>query len=97
MYGFLSVCDQFEVFDNILLRLYNKHCPISTKRLFTKRVTKPWMTSSLLQCVGEKHRLYRLSPGSVRYIAVYKRYRNTLCNIFRKAKSGYYARKFTDV
>ena len=75
----------------------NKHCPISTKRLSTKRVTKPWMTSSLLQCVREKHRLYRLYFGSVRYIAVYNRYRNTLCNIIRKAKSDYYEKKFTDV
>ena len=90
MYGFLPVCDKFEVFDNILLRLYNKDCPISTKRLSTKRVTKPWMTSSLLQCVREKHRLYRLSLCSVRNIAVYKRYRNTLCNIISKAKSDYY-------
>ena len=53
MCGFLPVCDQFEVFDNILLRLHNKHCPISTKRLSTKKVSKPWIRVLCCSALGK--------------------------------------------
>ena len=59
-----------------------------------KRLSAPWMTDALLRCVREKHRLYRLSVVDSNFSNVYKRYRNTLCGVIKRAKEHFYAGKF---
>lgn len=93
-YDNIAIGDRFEIFNNVLLSLFEKNFPIKHKTISVKRLGSPWITDSLLRCINEKHRLYRLSRENPMYNDSYKSYRNTLCNNIKRAKLNYYKNKF---
>ena len=90
----LSISDQFEIFNDILHRLYFKNFPIKIKTVSTKRNKNPWITNSLLNRIRTKHQLYKSSRNNPELSDTYKNYRKSLCCDIQRAKNGYYINKF---
>ena len=92
----LSIHDQFEIFNDILFKLYDKNFPIKTKNISNKRNQNPWITNALLNRINEKHRLFRLWKDNPDLFDVYKNYRNNLSNEIQRAKRTYFVNKFNN-
>jgi len=90
----LPVEDQFEIFNNMLMNAYNSNCPIKTKFMSVKRYNSPWLSNALMNSVKEKRRLYFASLIDPSQLPTYRRYRNMLNNMIKKAKANYYREKF---
>ena len=61
VYDSFSIDDKMEIFLNIIQKAYDSTCKVKEKNISIKKQTTPWMTQNLLNCIQEKHRLYRLS------------------------------------
>jgi len=94
VYDRFDVLHRFEIFNNLLFRLYDSSFPVQSKTLSSKRIGNPWMTPDLLRCVSEKHRLHRLALNDGEYLDDFRTYRNNLCNSIKRAKMAFYNNKF---
>ena len=82
-------------FISIFLTICNKHAPLVKRKVRLKRKQdKPWMTNAIKISIRKKHRLLqKLHKNSFNehMFTYYKRYRNILTSVLRKAKKQYYA------
>ena len=84
--GYVNSCA--ESFLESLCKLYSKFCPVRTKNISVKRLTKPWLTGDLTNSINYKHRLFReYKSGFVPFI-VYNNYKNQLSSLLKVAKSN---------
>ena len=95
-FDLLSINDRFKLFDELLFKAYNKHCPIRSKTISVKRFLCPWMTKSLLRSINNKHYLYRQSRINSEYLELYKMYKNYLSRVTKNAKQLFYNNKFEE-
>ena len=89
-----STNDNFEVFLNIINRLYNKCYPLKTKFISTKRLQNPWITNGILNSIKHKCNLFKMHKLGTISHNYYKRYRNNLTQVIRLAKSNHYRQIF---
>jgi len=75
-------------------QVYNRCCPVRTKFLSQSRALKPWITSSLTECIRRKHVLFREYKRGEIDFHVYNAYKNIVTSLIRKVKSRYYFNKF---
>ena len=69
---------------------YRKCFPVKIKYISKKRLNKSWLTDSMFRSIKEKsfyYREMRLGRISESY---YKKYRNKLVNMIRRAKKSYF-------
>ena len=86
----------FETFFNTFKRLYDKHFPLVTKNISTKRINNPWITSGLLNSIRQKNQMYKdLKLGHVSTVQ-YNSYRNRLNALIRLTKRNYYLAIFSN-
>ena len=81
----------YEDFNEIFMRVLNKHAPLKTKRIRANSV--PFMNKSLSKQVMTRSLLknkFNKDP-SVENETAYKKQRNLCVNLFRKAKREYYS------
>ena len=83
-----------ESFSGILYELYNKCCPLRKKTTSSVRLTKPWITDSVLLFIDRKHALFRDFRRGVLDFELYKSYSKKLKKILGKIKIDYYHNKF---
>ena len=96
LYDEFSIDDKMKIFFNIILTAYNSTCKIREKNISTKKQTSPWMTQSLLNCIQEKHRLYRLSVDSPVFKNQFLNYKKYLKKCIYFAKKQYYCNKLNN-
>lgn len=87
---------KFKLFSEKLYSIYDKCCPIRRKNISFRRLTKPWLTHTIMYKINRKHELYRhFCRGSISR-NVYNIYRNRLSRELKYAKKSYFNRKFED-
>jgi len=83
----VEFCDRlYEIYDNC--------CPLRSKTVSVDRMSKPWITRELINCVNRKHHLFRLYKRGEVAFAVYNSFKNVLTSLIRRAKSNYFVSKF---
>ena len=93
VYDSFSIDDKMEIFLNIIQKAYDSTCKVKEKNISIKKQTTPWMTQNLLNCIQEKHRLYRLSVVSPVFKTEFLNYKKQLKKSIYIAKKQYYCNK----
>ena len=86
----------FNRFHSIFKKVVDKHLPLrpyTNKELH--RLENPWLTNGLYKAIKTKNKLYfkKLRKRTIAAENVYKRHRNLLNRMIKKAKSDYYKEK----
>ena len=89
-----NVNDMATNFIKKLDELHNSCSPIHTKRISNKQLSKPWVTSAILNSIKHKHDLFRLVKLNLYNPENYKNYCNTLKTTLRNAKRSYFNKLF---
>ena len=88
---------KFNVFQNTLLNIINKHAPLKrvSKKMHKMR-NKPWITTGILKSISVKNRYYSkfLKTKDPSCYQKYKGYRDLLNHLIRKSKKIYYISYF---
>jgi hypothetical protein len=73
--------------------IFNKTCPMITTTVNTKHKSKPWMSSSLINCCRKKNLLYKrfLQTRTDEASKRYKKYKNKLTTTLRSCEKQYYS------
>lgn len=77
-----------------LMSIYNKNCPVRSKEISLKTLTKPWMNEHLLLMVNQKHELFRDYKSGTKSFHQYNTHKNACTSALRVAKKNYYHNKF---
>ena len=92
----LSLDEVTSEFFNEIESIFNKCFPICKKRVSTKRLNSPWLSSGLIKSIDHCHRLnkhYRLGYLDKKF---FNQYRNKLNSLVRSSKYKYYKNKFNN-
>ena len=83
-------------FMEIISTLYNRCCPVRSKRITKNKLSKPYISKGLLLSINRKHALYKdYKNGSISF-DMYKIYRNNVTSEMRRAKNDYYQNRFSE-
>ena len=85
---------KFCYFVDFIFSLYNLHCPIRSKVLSVKRLTKPWITNGIMRSINRKHKMFVEMRNGFVDVYEFTRYKNLLSSLIRRAKKEYFAQKF---
>ena len=92
-----DIDENFENFTRTLHALYNKHFPIVTKFVSSKRLNNPWLTTGVLSSIKYKSNLFKMYKlGNIDH-NTYTQYRNRVTHITRIAKTTYYMNIFNNL
>lgn len=83
-----------DTFTTKLNNLYCKCFPLKTKFLSTKRLSKPWLTGTVLKTIQDKSSYFKLSKMGIISEAAYKTYRNQQNNRLRALKRKHFLNEF---
>ena len=85
----------YQLFSNILNKLYEKYFPYKEYYLRPKDLKSPWITIGLRKSSKQKQRLYEkfLKKRTVKREAEYKDYKHLFEKIKKNAKRRYYSDK----
>ena len=94
LHNFTDVNRCYEYFLNVFMKLLNENCPMQCVRI-KSRINKPWFTNGLKNACRKKNNLYKSWLANKTECAQqkYKKYRNKLSLILRKAEKTYYQNK----
>ena len=73
----------------LILNLYNKHCPIKHKNLSYKDITKPWISSEIKQNMKRRENYFNLFRRGLISVTEYNSFRNFVTKQIRDAKNKY--------
>ena len=83
-----------ENIENVVNDLYCRNFQLKTKFISQKRFQKPWLSNSLLKCIKNKSKYFKLFKiGSISH-SFYSNYRNTLTKLLRHSRNEYYSNYF---
>jgi len=77
-----------------LYELYDRCCPIRSKRVSYGRFSKPWITDQHMASINRKHYLFRQYRRGIVTFEEYNTYKNQVTRMIRNAKSRYFVYKF---
>ena len=83
-------------FCDILFNSYNYFFPICTKFISKKRLSKPWMSTNLLNCIKQKHIIYKNMLSCICDRQYFINYRNILSKLIRTSKCNYFKSRFNN-
>ena len=86
--------EKFTRFNQGLLCLYFDSCPLRTKTISTKKLLKPWISTSILNMINRKHYLFRRYKCGDIAFSVYRNFNSKLTKSLKSAKRNYFLRKF---
>ena len=93
-----SEVDQAHVnFNNLLEEILNEHFPICQKNIGKKRLSSPWLTKPIMQCIDKKHRLFKLFKNGYIDRAYFNLNKNKLRKVLICAKQNYFNMCFIEV
>ena len=102
-WGELKSCnDVHSAYNSFLsgfLSLYNECCPTVSKKIKVRNCHKPWITPGILTSVKKKNNLYKkwLKKRTDISLSKYKRYKNKLTDVMRRAEKLYYENRFVEL
>ena len=79
---------------NDIQEAYDLCCPIITKSVSPKSLSKPWINNSIQQHIKRRDNLFKLKCQGVITKDSYNRFRNFVTNLIRTAKAQYFNAKF---
>ena len=97
LYDDFSIDDRFKIFMSIILKTYEKNCPIKKKILSLKRIRSPWITNSLKRAIDEKHAMLKLTKSNPLLIESFKSFCKHLKKLILDEKIRYYSEKFENI
>ena len=74
--------------------LYMESFPLKTKYVSSKRLSKPWLSSGILNSIKTKSRYFKLYKQGIIDEQFNRKYRNCLNSVIRQAKRNYYMNTF---
>lgn len=82
----------YDIFLDIFLTLYNKHCPVQRCIINNKFASCPWLSKGLQNACKKKNNLYKqfVRLKTIESEKKYKLYKNKLTEIIRNSKKLYY-------
>jgi len=83
-----------ESFLNDVFAVYDRCCPLRSKRVSYNRHMKPWITGELIACIRRKHALFREYKRRLVSFEYYNYFKNHVTNLIRQAKRRYFTTKF---
>ena len=83
----------FKNFISTLTNSYNIYCPLKKVKIKSGVFDKPWLTPSILKCIGKKNKMYKKSLNNHSLINVYTNYKNCLMKILKHTEKKYYENK----
>ena len=97
-YGEIFVNDHvnviFEQFNDVVLRLFQACCPVKTKTISGRSLSKPWINGTIKSEIKKRQKLYLLHRMNKVSRLTYSRYSNFVTLSIRKAKRNYFHAKF---
>ena len=103
----LMAPSSFAEFQNIINNCIEKTCKLkNVKTTKRNRQSNPWISMGLINSIAKRDRLYykwkksiskQCKSGNMSLYENYRKYRNMLSNLVKKAKSKYYEAKFKSV
>ena len=95
----VTSCDNaYEVFLNEFNSIYNSCFPLKKKQQKNRKISKPWITPTILKSCKKKMKLYKKflkNPSEYRK-GVYQKYRNVLTTVIRKSREEYYSHQLEE-
>ena len=91
-----SVNDNTKYFIERLRSIYFNCCPLKTKNVSLKRLSKPWISSALFASIKMKSTYFKMLKLNRISLSFYNRYKNILTTTIRKAKRDYYRVAFDE-
>ena len=86
-----SACDSFT---NYLNKQYCKYFPAKTKYLSNKRISNPWLTSSIKSLINQKSNYFKMYRMGIISKQTNNQMKNKINKEVNKAKSSYYLNVF---
>jgi len=93
-YNSIDINTAVEIYNDSIIDIYNKCCPIRSKCLPRGRCKKPWISNQLRECVNRKYELFRLYKMGQVSLQTYNAFKNQVTGIMKKAKTRYFLGKF---
>ena len=84
----------FELFASTVYRFFNECCPVKSKTISHRSLSKPWISEELKGRVRKRQCLYLLFRQGRVARATYNRYNNFVTSSIRKAKKDYFYQRF---
>ena len=89
-----SAEDAYNMFSDMLTDFLNINCPYRKFKIKKLDVNKPYITSDIKTMIKEKHKLQKLyNRKPITYGDRYRKMRNSLNSVIRKAKADYFTTK----
>ena len=85
-----------ESFCSLIFDLYNECCPVRSKTVTFKRLSKPWLTDSLILSIKRKHAIFKEYKMNNLPFEFYRRYNNHLTRLLKTAKCNYFSYRFME-
>jgi len=85
-----------ELLTEMLNETYNECCPIRTKTISPKSITKPWITRDILQGIKRRENMHRSLRRGFVTRETYKQYRNFVTSQIRLSKKAYFKNKMEE-
>jgi len=95
--GDFSVNTAMKIFIDRVYLIYDKCCPLRSKRMSHVRNMKPWITEPLIECIRRKHELFRNYKRGYVTFEYYNNFKDVVTRLLRRAKVKYFTRKFDAV
>ena len=81
--------ENFKYLTEFLKKLLNKYFPVKTKKISSKRITAPWITSKMLRCIRRKHRWIKLAKQGMITWQSYKTIQTSVRKLLSDAQEDY--------
>ena len=94
-----NLCDVdriFEVFEDVVLKCFYRCCPVKSKTLSCRSLSKPWIDDVIKSNVKKRQNLYLLYRNGRVSRNSYTRYSNFVTSLIRKAKRNYFYQRFVN-
>ena len=91
-----SADESYNKFISLFSELYDKHLPITKKRINKRSESKPWITTGIIKSIKTRNKLYKtfLKCPNEDTKTKYIKYRNKLTHVIRSSTKKHYAEKF---
>ena len=83
--------------DSLILREFNKFCPIVNKTVTSKDLSKPWINRALKSKIRQRQNTFLLLKQNKISLLAYNRFKNLVTNELRSAKKLYHNELFLNI
>jgi len=97
IFGSQDVNEAFNELNSILMDYYNLFCPIKSRTISYKDITKPWIDREVKREIRRRENYYKLFKSGRLSRENFNAYRNRVTDLIRRRKREFYKIKFDAV